>query len=310
MQGQCTSEEESTVHRWLDENDIDHYPASYKEERSDKKLTKNWYRLTEQVNELKIAAYPGKRLKIRRLKVAAAIAGILLLALAATWYTTQQVKRTTTYQTTYGEVKRINLSDGTIVTLNAQSALDVPERFNKSNREVHLRGEAYFQVKHHADKPFVVHAGKLTITALGTSFDVSAFADDPEIAVALKEGKVLVKSILHQRMNTGEVMLNPGEEAVYKKNTHDLLVNRFNDKSRLAWQAQDIYFENADINEVLRKLERFYGVRFDAHLIKPRHWQLSGEYKNQTLQDVLESLCFNYNLKYRVEGQKVILYEK
>ncbi|MGH7239667.1 MAG: FecR family protein, partial [Candidatus Saccharimonadales bacterium] len=168
---------------------------------------------------------------------------------------------------------------------------------------------AYFQVKHQADKEFIVHAGKISVTVLGTSFDVSAFSDDPKVAVSLKEGKVLVEAGEHGENKQQNALLEPGEQAIFTKSTAILNVDNLNPKVSFGWETQDIFFENADIDEVLRKLQRYYGVTFDTGLLKKRHWHLTGEYKNETLAEVLESLSFNYNLKYRIEGRRVVLYE-
>jgi ferric-dicitrate binding protein FerR (iron transport regulator) len=147
------------------------------------------------------------------------------------------------------------------------------------------------------------------VTVLGTSFDVSAFSDDPKVAVSLKEGKVLVEAEDHGENKQQNALLTPGEQAIFTKSTANLNVSSLNPKASFGWQNQDIFFENADIDEVLRKLQRYYGVTFDTGLLKQRHWQLTGEYKNETLAEVLESLSFNYNLKYKIEGSRVILYE-
>lgn len=314
IEGECSSEEEEFVHRWLDENDLDEYLPADRQRKVGRKERRNWRFLTEQLGELKPMAEglaAGRRFRYVR-PLAAVVAALVLLGAGLLLY--REVRRSRfTYKTDFGEIKRINLADGTIVTLNARSVLRIPENFAKQGRRsVYLKGEAYFQVKHQPDHPFNVYVqqpgkrNQVTVTALGTSFDVSAFSDDPKIAVALSEGKVMVKS--GNTEGTQQVVLRPGELAVFNKSSSKLVVeNRFNKKEAMAWQVQDIYFKNADIGDVLRKLERFYGVSFDTGYLKPRHWQLSGEYKNQTLKDVLESLSFNYNLQYDIKGDVVTL---
>jgi ferric-dicitrate binding protein FerR (iron transport regulator) len=130
------------------------------------------------------------------------------------------------------------------------------------------------------------------------------------VAVSLKEGKVLVEAGEHGANKQQNALLKPGEQAIFTKSTASLNVSNLNPKLSFGWETQDIVFENADIDEVLRKLQRYYGVTFDTGLLKQRHWQLTGEYKNETLAEVLESLSFNYNLKYTIEGNRVVLYER
>jgi len=230
-------------------------------------------------------------------------------ALAAYWVFS--VKSSPQYVTGFGEVKSIVLPDGTGVTLNAKSSLTVNEHFNKKKRIVELTGQAFFRVKEEADIPFIVKTKKVDVKVLGTSFDVSAFENESNVSVALKEGKVLVQSDFFKKEYKKGILLQPGEEAVFKKKTKKVSLKKYNKKIKQAWQRQTIYFENASISEVLHKLERFYGVSFDTKgLGKKEGWQLSGKYQNQTLKEVLESLSFNYDLKFTIKDDKVILYDK
>lgn len=315
IQDDCTAEEREAVHRWLDENDLEDYEVAPHSGRMAHKALMNWDLLTDKLEELRPVSVPARRLFTWR-KVAAACIGIALLG-GGVWFYFTYKPRSLTYQTTYGEIKRINLPDGTIVTLNARSMLSITPGFNQLNRTVYLEGEAYFQVKGKAAIPFIVRPGTpkratgLMVTVLGTSFDVSAFSDDPTIAIALKEGKVSVNPPGSGAPGDGEMVLAPGEEAVFHKNSRRLVLEKkFNPKARLAWQGQDLYFQDADIAEVLRKLERFYGVSFSTTSLRSRQWHLSGEYRRQTLTDVLESLSFNYNIGYRIQGTKVILFDQ
>lgn len=305
IRGECDPLEESEVHRWLDDNDVTAYPDVHRQKKYERKIQAGWLQMVEDFNVLGVHS-PNKRYWNRRWLLAAA--SVILVALTFYLYRilSPGFSYDAKYETSYGEIKRINLADGTTVTLNALSTLEVAKNYNTDNRDVYLQGEAYFQVKDKAEKPFVVHAKRLSATALGTSFDVSAFSDDPAISVSLKEGKVLVRA--HTGGKVKDVVLEPGEGVIYKKDSALLQMGEFNPKVQLAWQQQIISFENADMQEVVRKLERFYGVRISTKGLSPRHWQLTGEYKNQTLKDILESLSFNYDLRYKVNGKEIILY--
>jgi ferric-dicitrate binding protein FerR (iron transport regulator) len=307
MKGECSPQEESMVHCWLDENDVNDYPDVHKEKRYERKGQAGWLKLVKDFDELR-THQSKKNFFDKKLIWSIAAASTVLIVLSVYLYQnrTYTFEYEAKYQTTYGEIKRINLADGTTVTLNACSALEVAKKYNSKNRKVYLEGEAYFQVKHRPGAPFIVHTKKLSVTALGTSFDVSAFSDNPNVSVSLKEGKVLVKA--NTRHNGQNVVLAPGEGVICNGSTGLLQTKKFNPKVQLAWQRQIISFEDADMQEVVRKLERFYGVEIDIKELKPRHWQLTGEYKNQTLRDVLESLSFNYNLGYKIKGKEVMLY--
>lgn len=305
IQGKSAPEGEEQILRWLDENDLEHYPNTLNDKQAKQKLYKNWRFLTDRIKELKVASHAKSDIVGQWMPKAAILVGIILLGGLTFIYLKKDIgfKK---YETTYGEIKRINLADGTTVTLNARSVLKVKKDYNKNNRTVYLSGEAYFKVTHEAEMPFTVQINKLSVTALGTSFDVSGFSNDPEIKISLEEGKVLVKAAAQKRPQ--EIILKPGERAVYGRTDKLLQTEKFNPKIQLAWQQQIISFENASMGDVVRKIERFYGVTIDAHLIKSKQWHLTGEYKNQTLRGVLESLSFNYKIQYKIEGDKVVLY--
>lgn len=84
-----------------------------------------------------------------------------------------------TMATSIGENKTLTLSDGTKVTLNANTSLSYPEEFTGESREVSLRGEAFFDVSHNPDKPFMVATGNgMKIQVLGTEFNVKSYPED------------------------------------------------------------------------------------------------------------------------------------
>jgi ferric-dicitrate binding protein FerR (iron transport regulator) len=208
------------------------------------------------------------------------------------------------YATSYGEVRSFRLADGTTVTLNACSVLKVGRGFGRQHRDVQLQGEACFDIHGQPGKAFTVHTGQLAVTALGTAFNVTAFAGEQQIIVSLANGKVRVN-----KEDGPGMILAPGEEAVYTTKDGHIQKDKFNFRKRFAWRQMVIYFDNANIDEVLTKLRRFYGVQFDISQLKSRQWRLTGEYSNPALQEVLESLSFNYDFKYRMEGSKIILSE-
>ncbi|HYH57063.1 MAG TPA: DUF4974 domain-containing protein, partial [Anseongella sp.] len=123
--------------------------------------------------------------------------------------------------------------------------------------------------------------------------------------VSLRKGKVAVKRTDTQESHAPVFILKPGEEATYREG--QLLKSRFIRKERLSWKEQVLYFRDAGLEEVVRKLERYYGVRFDCRDLENTSWKLTGEYRQQSLGDVLESLSFNYGIKYEISGNQVKL---
>lgn len=301
--GECTPEEESMVYRWLDENDLDEYPDVHSERKYDRKQRKGWEQLSGLDEGLRALPAPGSTYASRgRWWVAAAM--LIFLAGGGLLYVNYFRGYEKEYTTSFGEIRSFRLADGSTVTLNACSVLKVRRGFGRQHRDVQLQGEACFDIHGQPGKAFTVHTGKLAVTALGTAFNVTAFTEDPQTIVSLANGKVLVA-----KGDAPGVILAPGEEVVYTAPENQLKKEKFDFRKRFAWKQMVIYFDNANIDEVLTKLERFYGVQFDISQLKSRQWRLTGEYSNPALQEVLESLSFNYDFKYRMEAGKIILSE-
>jgi ferric-dicitrate binding protein FerR (iron transport regulator) len=301
--GECTPEEESLVYRWLDENDLDEYPDVHGEWKHNRKLKKGWEQLSRLDEGLSALPAPGSSYASSgRWWIAAAMLIILLGSSLVYFNYFRGYEKE--YTTSFGEVRSFRLADGTTVTLNACSVLKIRRGFGTKHRDVQLQGEACFDIHGQQGKAFTVHTGKLAVTALGTAFNVTAFEDDPQIIVSLENGKVRV-----DKGNAPGVVLTPGEEVVYTRKGGRIEKGKFNYRKRFAWKQMIIYFDNANVDEVFAKLERFYGVQFDISQLKSRQWRLTGEYSNPALQEVLESLSFNYDFKYSIEGGKIILAE-
>jgi transmembrane sensor len=113
----------------------------------------------------------------------------------------------------------VELSDGSVVHLNYGSRMKYPQNFWGETRGVTLTGEAYFEVAHNPDKPFVVSTGLIDVKAVGTIFNVNAYPENNDIATTLVEGKVLVEKIQNnENVETIEELI-PGQHVIYAKNT-------------------------------------------------------------------------------------------
>lgn len=312
IHGSCTLEEEKFVHEWFDqEEDIIEEQSLLSEEEYKYKEEKIWNSL--QANILRDNyIFSNRKPSINYSKIykyAAVIIMFLALILEVNsygngffWWNGDR------YTTAYGEIKEISLVDGSVVTLNSMSELKVPKNFEKRNRELFLTGEAYFKVKKNTEKPFIVYANGTSTMALGTEFNVSAYREEGKTIVSLKEGMVEVKE--SSQGNQNKVILNPGEEASIQQN-QAITKGPFSEMERLGWRIEHLLvFKDASIEEVLGKLRRHYGVKFNYSALQNKEWKLTGEFKEQSLNDVLESLAFNYNIKYEIRKNEVILFDK
>lgn len=197
----------------------------------------------------------------------------------------------------------IQLADGTKVWLNALSSLKYPAAFTGNERVVELTGEAYFEVAHSqllsAKKiPFRV---KLTngsqIEVLGTHFNIMAYDNEPEVKTTLLKGKVRVSTA------AGEKVLAPGQQAIVKGNT-DISVNGVNTEEAIAWKNNLFWFENTDMQTVMRQVSRWYDVDIVFEEKVDKH--ITGTLpKNAGMATLLKVMEESGGIHFTINGKKV-----
>ena len=198
-----------------------------------------------------------------------------------------------------GMNQQLTLTDGTQVWLNAESTLEYPETFEgKPNREVYLKGEAYFEVTKNASQPFRVKTDALETLVLGTSFNVRAYSKE-DTQVTLVEGSVKV-SDKHQN----ELRLQPGEHTDGKLNKTK--VEKADDYH--SWAAGIFYFDHTELVEIMRELGRWYNINIvftNKEIMHERlHFQAN---RKGTLEDALELLNTMQKVNARIEKDKVVI---
>ena len=206
--------------------------------------------------------------------------------------------------TASGEKKKIDLPDGTSVTLNASSSLRIANSFGDDKREVYLDGEAFFDVKRDPQKPFIVHTGKIATQVLGTHFNVSAYQNDSNITVSLVQGKVQVD------MNNDpskRIILDPGKQMIYSKNNHQAHVADFITDDITGWKENKLVFNYDSWPDAAKKLSRWYGIPVllkDSTLLRCK---LKGTFDNIPLAKVMEQIRMVADVSWQMQGTKVII---
>lgn len=244
-------------------------------------------------------------------KIAAAIVLLAVFSFVIIYFSSKPTEELSSVQIITKENQRgrkstIFLKDGSVVYLNAESKIHFPEVFSDSLREIQLEGEAYFDIAKDEAKPFIVSIGELKISVLGTSFNVNAYTDTEFIKISLNTGKVQIENDNDGNSDKKKVELNAGQCVSYstKQNTFSN-VSAFNPALDLAWKDGTIVFENAGMKEMLQRFERWYNVDFEIKNTPSFRWNYTGEFANQTLQDVLESLSFSQKFEYKINQDKV-----
>lgn len=200
-----------------------------------------------------------------------------------------------------GQKSIVTLPDGSKVNLNAESSVKYVE--NEGRREIYLQGEAFFKVKKDASKPFVVYSGDISTTALGTSFNVRAYADDQFTQVYLVTGKVAIEN--KKKKSATKHILLPGNGMIYDKQEGELANVDLDEVELLAWKDGNLRFVNADFQLVRKELERWYGVKIEINKSPNTTWEINGSFKNQSINNVLQSIQYTTAFEYTIEDKTV-----
>ncbi len=203
-----------------------------------------------------------------------------------------------------GRRSQVFLPDGSIVWINSASAIEYTTNFAGTERRVKLKGEAYFDVAKNPDKPFVVETNGLTVTALGTAFNVNAFDAQNKLTVGLVEGKVKV----HVPSKEEPAFLQPGEYLEFDVRDNTTKKSKHNISQVIGWKDGHLTFDGDNLDEVVNKLERWYGVEIVIeNRGKTAMWDYTSTFRNVSLENVLLSLSYTKQFDYRIETDKVTI---
>ena len=255
---------ESDVYRWLME------PQN--REEKDSALRDVWNSTSAEMDSTMLLSFGNLYGKIDEksrqrhfnIKSLIAIAAVLMLGVInvgvyiAVQPSDYKVAMVNNYTKT-GEINTIILPDGSRVKTNAETLLVYPKEFDKDNRTVFMVGEAYFDVAKDPSKPFVVNSTNLSITALGTVFNVSAHLDNEDITTTLLSGKIEVTC-----STTGQThIITPRQQVIYNKDTgNSRLLTDVNIDDVTAWQKGLIIFKNESFATIVSELEKQYDITF------------------------------------------------
>lgn len=197
------------------------------------------------------------------------------------------------------------LPDGTTVWLNARSKIKYAPGFSADRREVYLEGEAFFDVTEDASRPFIVYTQDIQIRVLGTAFTVKSYLDDRTSEAILVRGKVTVSS--KALLTEDRLQMNPNERVVFSRETKDLTLTKVNADDFVLWKSGTLRFENEPIDNVIRSLERWYGVTISVSDNLDSSCRLTARIENETLEEMLELLKSSTGVDYTINGNKVLL---
>ena len=213
------------------------------------------------------------------------------------------------------KMMQLQLSDGSSIQLGKNSRLKYPKNFTGPTREVHLTGEAFFDIHKNPKKPFLVYTNGLITKVLGTSFHVRAPLYSPNVTVSVKSGRVSVyadKSSPSQDPEAEGVVLTPNQKAVFQRQAATISKSLVEKPILLIPKTQKnlFAFEEASAHYVFESLEKAYGIDvvFDEELL--RNCSLTVNLTEEDLYQKLKVICKVLGAEYKLIDGQVIIYSK
>jgi transmembrane sensor len=190
---------------------------------------------------------------------------------------------------------QFSLPDGTNGWLNNISSLKYSGNFI-NDRKVILSGEAFFDVVRNDKLPFIVNAKEVSVKVLGTRFNIASYENEENVEVVLEKGKLIFNN---ERMNKPHTM-NPNDRIVYNKTKQDFLTEVVMPEKYLSWTEGRLEFRNDPIDEVARRLGRWYNIDIEIKGKSDETRRLRATFKDENLEEVMYCLKQILAIDYKI----------
>ncbi len=311
LKGDANREELDELNAWLDEDETNRnvYDEIFRVYEStsflppyfepDKK--KAWETINKRIRRRNRFSYFASKFNY-----AAAVFAIVLLSSVFFWFYASHVNRLSRQYTEiiapFGQKTKVVLPDGSTVWLNSGSILKYNGTFNVKDREVLLaEGEAFFDVAKNKSKRFRVKTDHLYVDVHGTAFNVKNYKDDSVEEITVSEGKVAIVDA-HKELK----LLTRGEQAVLDKKSNLLFFTQSDPEAVSSWKNSELEFDNTPLSEVVKYLERWYGVNIEVEpssVLEKHHYTF--RIKTESLTEMLEKMKVITPITYEINGKDV-----
>ncbi|MFN7116084.1 MAG: FecR family protein [Saprospiraceae bacterium] len=299
--GQLTKDEQKTWQQWSESADAtalsqleqlaDRYTHAYEPD-----VEAGLLRLKARMQTAQATTVANTQLRVvtrRRWLAVAAAVFLLAVGMVAIRGIVQTKPAVVVIATEAAEQRNLTLTDGSKVQLNANSTISLPETFkNAAKRAVVLRGEAYFKVQPNAQQPFEIAAEAVTITVVGTAFNVRAYPNESTVEVEVVEGTV--------KMTIGaqQIILKAKQKGIYNSENNQLFLQESPQLNAQAWRTHLLRFNNAPLAEVVQALSRYHRVRIDLANDTLQKCAFTGNFSKTRLDDALKTLKIIMSLQW------------
>ena len=234
------------------------------------------------------------------------IAGIIILPLII-YFGMQTYKDAGLKKETWIEIKapawtraQFSLPDGTTGWLNSNSSIKYNGSFI-ADRQVTLKGEAFFNVFKDKKRPFIVNTPEINVKVLGTRFNIASYENEKNIEVVLEEGEI---DLNNKKMNKSFSM-SPNELFTYDKTLNDFSTEVVETQKYVSWTNGKLVFRNDPLDVVARRLERWYNINVEVNASSSEDFRWRATFVDEGLEEVLSLLKRSLPINYKIEKQYI-----
>lgn len=208
----------------------------------------------------------------------------------------------------FGKKFRLQLSDGTMVHLNAGTTLKYPVKFIAGeNRQVYLDGEAFFDVAKDKKHPFIVNADALNVRVLGTHFNVSNYPEDAATDVVLVEGSVGMYRSNEEFDASKNTVLKPGYKGSFNKENASIFTKPVLTEIYTSWIDGGLTFRNMTFKNIITKLERRYNVTIINKNEKLANEKFNASFKEESIENVMSYFNDVHGINYTIKNNQILI---
>lgn len=193
---------------------------------------------------------------------------------------------------------QFSLPDGTIGWLNSNSSVKYNGNFN-SDRQVTLKGEAFFDVFKDNKRPFRVNTNEVTVKVLGTRFNIASYENENNIEIVLEEGKL----VFNNKEMKSSCTMNPNDLVVYNKTQKNFSTEVVHPNKYLSWTEGKLVFRNDPLDVIAKRLERWYNINVELDVSSTEDFTWRATFVDEGLEEVLDMLKRSLPLNYKIENQ-------
>ena len=253
----------------------------------------------------KLIPIRNRNKRIRKLIIGCVSAAAVALLLFTLGEPAITPKDNFTFQTK-NQKDTLYLPDSTMVVLNKFSKLNYSSQYNKSERRIHLRGEAYFDVRKNAKVPFVVGMEKCQITVLGTAFNVRAYEKEKSIQATLIRGIIRFDVKEAGNGNDNQITLRPNQVLKYNKLTEDISIRHVDAVSSLIWMSDIHRYESKHLGSFLNDLGIVYNKQINISDKELARTIISGSFSNnQNIDEILLLISRSVPIKWKIDNDTI-----